>query len=157
MTHSAKLAKQGANVAAVNQPETRAHYRVFRDISTRWMDNDVYGHVNNVVYYSWFDTAVNAHLIEQGVLDIHQGQTIGLVVETQCNYFAPLAFPQTIEAGIRVVRLGNSSVRYEVGLFAQGEPQTAARGHFVHVYVDRVSRRPTPLPQPLKNVLEKLL
>ncbi|OIN91501.1 MAG: thioesterase [Comamonadaceae bacterium CG1_02_60_18] len=144
-------------MAAVNQPETRAHYRVFRDISTRWMDNDVYGHVNNVVYYSWFDTAVNAHLIEQGVLDIHQGQTIGLVVETQCNYFAPLAFPQTIEAGIRVVRLGNSSVRYEVGLFAQGEPQTAARGHFVHVYVDRVSRRPTPLPQPLKNVLEKLL
>ena len=92
---------------------------------------------NNVVYYSWFDTAVNAYLIEQGVLDIHQGQTIGLVIETQCNYFSPLAFPQAVEAGIRVARLGNSSVRYEVGLFAQGEPLTAAKGHFIHVYVDR--------------------
>lgn len=142
---------------ASHQAESRERYRVFRNISTRWMDNDVYGHVNNVVYYSWFDTAVNAYLIEQGVLDIHQGQTIGLVVETQCSYFAPLAFPQTIEAGIRVARLGNSSVRYEVGLFAQGEPLTAAKGHFVHVYVDRLSRRPTPLPHLLKNVLEKLL
>lgn len=139
------------------QPEPRASYRVFRNISTRWMDNDVYGHVNNVVYYSWFDTAVNAYLIEQGVLDIRAGSTIGLVVETQCNYFAPLAFPQTVEAGIRVARLGNSSVRYEVGLFAQGEPLTAAKGHFVHVYVDRLSRRPSALPTPLKNVLEQLL
>jgi acyl-CoA thioester hydrolase len=106
------------------------------------MDNDAYGHVNNVIYYSWFDTAVNAHLIEQGVLDIHQGETIGLVIETQCNYFAPLAFPQTIEAGIRVAKLGSSSVRYEVGLFAQGAPLTAARGHFVHVYVDRATQPP---------------
>jgi acyl-CoA thioester hydrolase len=117
----------------------------------------VYGHVNNVVYYSWFDTAVNAHLIEQGVLDIHAGQTIGLVIETQCNYFAPLAFPQTVEAGIRVARLGGSSVRYEVGLFAQGEPLTAAAGHFIHVYVDRESRRPVPVPEPLRKVLEALL
>jgi len=157
MTHSASTPGTTSRVTAANQPEAREHYRAFRSISTRWMDNDVYGHVNNVVYYSWFDTAVNAHLIEQGVLDIHQGQTIGLVVETQCNYFAPLAFPQAIEAGIRVARLGNSSVRYEVGLFAHGEPLTAAKGHFVHVYVDRLTRRPTPLPLPLKTVLEKLL
>lgn len=137
-------------------PDHRSTYRVFRPISTRWMDNDVYGHVNNVVYYSWFDTAVNAHLIEQGALDIHHGEVIGLVVETQCNYFAPLAFPQTVEAGIRVARLGTSSVRYEVGLFAQGEALCAARGHFVHVYVNRQTRRPTPLPPHLKTTLEKL-
>jgi acyl-CoA thioester hydrolase len=137
-------------------PEPRSAYQVFRPITTRWMDNDVYGHVNNVVYYSWFDTAVNAWLIEQGVLDIHGGPTIGLVIETQCNYFAPLAFPQTIEAGIRVARLGGSSVRYEVGLFAQGEPLCAARGHFVHVYVDRETRRPVPLPAPLRTTLETL-
>ena len=144
------------NPSAKPQPEGRAAYKIFRSISTRWMDNDVYGHVNNVVYYSWFDTAVNAALIEQGLLDIHGGQTIGLVIETQCNYFAPLAFPQTIEAGIRVAKLGNSSVRYEVGLFAQGEPMTAAKGHFVHVYVDRHSRRPVPLPTALKQFLETL-
>jgi acyl-CoA thioester hydrolase len=120
------------------------------------MDNDAYGHVNNVVYYSWFDTVVNAHLIEQGVLDIHQGETIGLVIETQCNYFASLAFPQNVEAGLRVAHMGTSSVRYEVGLFAQGEPLTAAKGHFVHVYVDSNTRRPVPLPVPLKAVLEQL-
>ncbi|NBQ86916.1 MAG: acyl-CoA thioesterase [Betaproteobacteria bacterium] len=136
------------------RPQARDHYRAFRSITTRWMDNDAYGHVNNVVYYSWFDTAVNAHLIEQGVLDIHNGQTIGLVIETQCNYFAPLAFPQSIEAGIRVARIGSSSVRYEVGLFAQGEPLAAAQGHFVHVYVDRTTRRPVALPESLKTVLE---
>jgi acyl-CoA thioester hydrolase len=137
-------------------PEPRAAYRAFRPITTRWMDNDVYGHVNNVVYYSWFDTAVNAYLIEQGVLDIHAGATIGLVIETQCNYFQSLAFPQTIEAGIRVAKLGKSSVRYEVGLFAQGEPLCAAKGHFVHVYVDRETRRPVELPAALRSVLETL-
>jgi acyl-CoA thioester hydrolase len=121
------------------------------------MDNDIYGHVNNVVYYSWFDTAVNGWLIDQGVLDIHAGSVIGLVVETQCNYFAPLAFPQTIEAGLRVAQLGQSSVRYEVGLFAQGEALSAAAGHFVHVYVDRSSRRSVPLPEPLRTTLETLL
>lgn len=140
------------------QPESRSTFKVFRRLDTRWMDNDVYGHVNNVIYYSWFDTAVNAHLIEQGALDIHHGQTIGLVVETHCNYFAPLAFPQLIEAGIRVAKMGSSSVRYEIGLFAQGEDFCAARGHFVHVYVDQQSRRPvTALPLNLKQVLEKLL
>ncbi len=138
------------------RPRARSDYKVFRPIGTRWMDNDVYGHVNNVVYYSWFDTAVNAWLIEQGALDIHQGEAIGLVIETQCNYFAPLAFPQTVEAGIRVARLGNSSVRYEVGLFAQGTELAAAQGHFIHVYVDRQTRRPVPLPVKLISVLETL-
>lgn len=138
------------------RPERRSAYPAFRSITTRWMDNDVYGHVNNVVYYSWFDTAVNAWLIEQGALDIHDGDTIGLVIETQCNYFAPLAFPQTIDAGIRVAHLGTSSVRYEVGLFAQGADEAAAQGHFVHVYVDRQTRRPVPLPQQLRTVLETL-
>jgi acyl-CoA thioester hydrolase len=138
------------------EPEPRSAYKAFRSIGTRWMDNDAYGHVNNVVYYSWFDTAVNAYLIEHGVLDIHHGEAIGLVVETQCNYFSPLAFPQTVEAGLRVARLGSSSVRYEVALFAQDQDLCAARGHFVHVYVDRVSRRPVSLPQPLKQLLETL-
>jgi acyl-CoA thioester hydrolase len=138
------------------QPAPRSDYKVFRTISTRWMDNDAYGHVNNVVYYSWFDTVVNAHLIEQGALDIHHGQTIGLVIETQCNYFAPIEFPQIVEAGLRVAHMGRSSVRYEVGLFVQGEPLTAAKGHFIHVYVDRETRRPAHLPAPLKSVLEAL-
>ena len=138
-------------------PQSRSSYNAFRRIDTRWMDNDVYGHVNNVVYYSWFDTAVNAHLIEHGALDIHHGRTIGLVIETQCNYFAPLAFPQTIEAGIRVARMGTSSVRYEVALFAAGEDLCAACGHFVHVYVERDTRRPvSALPESLKTVLETL-
>ena len=140
------------------EAQDRSTFKVFRRMDTRWMDNDVYGHVNNVVYYSWFDSAVNAHLIEQGALDIHHGETIGLVIETQCNYFAPLAFPQVIEAGIRVTRIGSSSVRYEVGLFAYGEPMCAARGHFVHVYVDKLNRRPLKsLPSSLKTVLEKLI
>ena len=140
------------------QAESRSAFQVFRRIDTRWMDNDLYGHVNNVVYYSWFDTAVNAHLIEHGALDIHHGDTIGLVIETQCNYFAPLAFPQVIEAGIRVAKMGSSSVRYEIGLFAQGEDLCAARGHFVHVYVDKENRRPVKaLPLKLKTVLETLL
>jgi acyl-CoA thioester hydrolase len=134
----------------------RSSFPHFLAIPTRWMDNDVYGHVNNVVYYSWFDTAVNGYLIERGVLDIHAGETIGLVVETQCNYFSPLAFPQQVEAGLRVARLGGSSVRYEVGLFAAGEPMTAAKGHFVHVYVDRASRRPVQVPPALRAVLEEM-
>ncbi|MDB5947818.1 MAG: thioesterase superfamily [Ramlibacter sp.] len=144
------------DTAAKPQPESRSAYRAFRTISTRWMDNDAYGHVNNVVYYSWFDTAVNAHLIEHGALDVQHGATIGLVIETQCNYFAPVGFPQTVEAGLRVARIGRSSVRYEVGVFVQGEPMTAAKGHFVHVYVDRATRRPAELPSQLKSVLEGL-
>lgn len=145
-------------VTPSNRPsaEHRSAYRTFRTIGTRWADNDIYGHVNNVVYYSWFDTAVNAHLIAEGALDIHHGTTIGLVVETQCHYFAPLAFPQNVEAGLRVGRIGSSSVRYEIGLFAEGEAQTAACGHFVHVYVDRLTRRPVALPPALRTVLEAL-
>jgi acyl-CoA thioester hydrolase len=147
-----------APVASPDRPQARPrdHYRVFRSIGTRWMDNDVYGHVNNVVYYSWFDTAVNAWLIEEGALDIHGGSVIGLVIETQCNYFAPLAFPQPVEAGLRVAQLGRSSVRYEVGLFAAGEAQAAACGHFVHVYVDRATRRPVDLPGGLRRTLQTI-
>jgi len=125
------------------------------------MDNDVYGHVNNAVYYSWFDTAVNGYLIESGAIDIHAGAVIGLVIETQCNYFSPLAFPDPVLAGIRVAHVGSSSVRYEVGLFSgrTGDPageMTAAKGHFIHVYVDKQTRRPAPLPPQLLTVLETL-
>ena len=135
------------------QPRPRSAYRAFRSIPTRWADNDVYGHVNNVVYYAWFDTVVNAHLIESGLLDIERSAVIGLVVETRCHYFAPLSFPQTVEAGLRVAHLGRSSVRYEIGLFALGEPLTAAHGQLIHVYVDRATRQPVALPPPLRELL----
>ncbi|EMD82266.1 acyl-CoA thioesterase [Pacificimonas flava] len=135
----------------------RGAYPVFRPIVTRWSDNDVYGHVNNVVYYSWFDTAVNAHLIEAGLLDIETGETIGLVVETGCRYAASLAFPQRIEAGVAVSRIGNSSVRYQVGIFAEQSDEPAAEGFFVHVYVDRETRRPRPLGPDWRAALQALL
>ncbi|WP_250534333.1 thioesterase family protein [Caballeronia sp. AZ10_KS36] len=138
-------------------PTTRADYPHFLAISTRWSDNDVYGHVNNVVYYSYFDTVVNEYLLRHGVLDFTEGETIGLVVETHCNYFASVAFPERIDAGLRVERLGTSSVRYEVGIFAEGSDEAAAQGHFVHVYVDRVTRRPVPLPAPLVDALKPLV
>jgi acyl-CoA thioester hydrolase len=138
------------------QPDQRDQYFHLSSISTRWMDNDVYGHVNNVQYYSFFDTVVNRYLIDAGALDIHHGEVIGLVVETHCNYFAPLAFPQDVEAGLRVAQVGRSSVRYEVGLFAPGQPLAAAAGHFVHVYVDRDNRRPVPLPGALLAALAPL-
>lgn len=139
-----------------SEPESRLAYRQFVRLTTRWMDNDIYGHLNNVVYYSLFDTAVNQTLIAAGVLDIHQGQVIGLVVETHCSYFAALAFPQGVEAGLRVAQLGQSSVRYEIGLFGEGQALCAAQGHLVHVYVDKQSRRPVPLPDPLRNFLQGL-
>lgn len=138
------------------EPDTRDHYAHCSPISTRWGDNDVYGHVNNVQYYSFFDTVVNRYLIAAGALDIHAGAVIGLVVETHCNYFAPLAFPQDVEAGLRVAQVGRSSVRYEVGLFAPGQVLAAATGHFVHVYVDRQTRRPVPLPDALLAALAPL-
>ena len=138
-------------------PQPRDAYRHFSSISTRWMDNDAYGHINNVVYYSYFDTVVNRYLIEAGVLDVAQGAVIGLVVETHCNYFAPLSFPQVVDAGLRVAQIGASSVRYEIGLFGGGAPLSAACGHFVHVYVDRATRRPAPLPAPLIDTLRGLL
>ena len=139
------------------QAEPRNAYKVFRPMGTRWMDNDVYGHVNNVVYYSWFDTAVNGYLIESGALDMHAGKVVGLVVETHCNYFSPLAFPEPVVAGIRVAHAGASSVRYEVALFpANDSLPCAARGHFIHVYVDRTTRKPAALPDKLISVLETL-
>jgi acyl-CoA thioester hydrolase len=137
-------------------PDRRDDYRHFHRITTRWMDNDAYGHVNNVVYYSWFDTVVNEYLIAQGVLDVTGGAVIGLVVETQCRYFSELAFPQPVDLGLRIGRLGTSSVRYEIGVFADGEPAASAQGHFVHVYVDRATRRPTALPAPLRAALERI-
>ena len=145
------------NLSTRPQAEHRIAYKVFRDIATRWSDNDAYGHVNNVVYYSWFDTAVNGLLIERGALDLQAGRVIGLVVETHCNYFSPLAFPEPVVAGIRVAHVGTSSVRYEIGLFPGDDSQPcAAQGHFVHVYVDRATRRPAPLPPELMLVLETL-
>ncbi|MGQ7819235.1 acyl-CoA thioesterase [Metapseudomonas furukawaii] len=136
--------------------ETRDGYRYFRDITTRWMDNDVYAHVNNVVYYSWFDTLVNAWLLEQKLLDFTQSATLGLVVETGCSYFSSIAFPDIVRAGLRVSRLGTSSVRYEVGLFANDNDIASAQGHLVHVYVDRLTRRPVPLPDELRRGLESI-
>lgn len=137
-------------------PRPRSAYQAWRTIPTRWADNDVYGHVNNVTYYAWFDTAVNTELVERGLLNIEQSDMIGLVVETGCKYFASLTFPQIIEAGVRVAKLGTSSVRYEVGIFAEGSDTAAAEGHFVHVYVDRETRRPVPLPANWRAVLESL-
>jgi acyl-CoA thioester hydrolase len=139
------------------QPQARSAFALFRTLTTRWADNDVYGHINNVVYYSYFDSAVNGYLIEAGALDIHEGGTIGLVVQTHCDYFTPLAFPQAIEAGLRVSHRGGSSVRYEIGLFAQGAELCAAAGHFVHVYVDRQTRRPVALSTALKTALLPLM
>lgn len=138
-------------------PHVRDRYRHFLAVPTRWMDNDVYGHVNNVVYYSYFDTIVNAYLIGQDVLDIAAGPVIGLVVETGCRYFKPLSFPEVVTAGLAVSSLGRSSVRYEVALFAGDDATAAAQGHFVHVYVDRASRRPVVLPDPLRAALTPLV
>ncbi len=132
---------------------TRADFRVFRAIPTRWHDNDVFGHVNNVVYYGWFDTAVNAWLIENGFLDLAGSEIVGLVVETGCTYFESVAFPETVEAGIAVERLGNSSVTYRIGIFRQGGEQVAAQGRFTHVYVQRASQKPLPIPAPLRAAL----
>ena len=143
-------------MTAKPQPDTRTQYAHCSSITTRWGDNDIYGHVNNVQYYSFFDTVVNRYLIGAGALDIHGGEVIGLVVETHCNYFAPLAFPQDVDAGLRVAQVGRSSVRYEVALFAPGQPVAAAMGHFVHVYVDRATRRPVPLPDVLLAALAPL-
>ncbi|PHP68798.1 thioesterase [Zhengella mangrovi] len=138
-------------------PASRDAYLVFRSITTRWSDNDVYGHMNNVVHYSLFDTAVNAWLIEAGVLDIHGGEQVGLVVETGCRYFAEMAFPDVVTAGIRVAKLGTSAVTYEIGLFRNDDATAAAEGRFVHVYVDKASRKPMPLNAPLRALLETAL
>lgn len=148
---------EATRMKAKPAPYPRSAFRFFRSIPTRWADNDMYGHVNNVVYYGWFDTAVNALLIERGALDIQRGDIIGFVVETGCNYFAPLAFPQTVEAGVRVAHVGRSSVRYEIALFAEGAETAAAQGHFVHVYVERATQRPVKLSPALQAVVGELL
>jgi acyl-CoA thioester hydrolase len=139
------------------EPDARDRYPHFLAIPTRWMDNDAYRHVNNVVYYSWFDTVVNGYLVAAGALDIEASPVIGLVVETHCEYFSPIAFPDVAHAGLRVARLGTSSVRYELGIFRNEEQRAAAQGHFVHVYVDRASGRPVPLPGKLRAALGPLL
>jgi acyl-CoA thioester hydrolase len=138
------------------EAKKRSDFKHFHTITTRWMDNDAYGHVNNVVYYSWFDTVVNQFLIANGVLDIEHSKVIGLVIETQCNYFASVAFPERVTAGVRVTKLGNSSVRYEVGIFREDEESASAQGHFVHVYVDRESRRPSTIPEPMRALLQTI-
>ena len=150
---------ESAAPGAKPQPQVRSGYRHFLPIATRWMDNDVYGHVNNVVYYSYFDTVVNEYLISQGVLDIVNSQVIGLVVETGCSYFASIAFPERIDAGLRVTKIGHSSVRYEVALFRQNSENgdtAMAQGHFVHVYVDRTSMKPQALAEDLKASLLRI-
>ena len=139
------------------EAKKRSDFKHFHAITTRWMDNDAYGHVNNVVYYSWFDTVVNQFLVVNGVLDIENSKVIGLVIETQCNYFASVAFPERVTAGLRVTKLGNSSVRYEVGIFREEEESAAAQGHFVHVYVDRESRRPSAIPEPMRALLQTIV
>src|SRR5690606_26078673 len=133
--------------------ERRSGYGHFRQVPTRWMDNDVYGHVNNVVYYSYFDTVVNLFLVHEGGLDFTAGPVIGIVAESMCRFHKALAYPEVVDAGLRVGRLGNSSVRYEIGLFRQGDDEAAADGHFVHVFVDRETRRPTPIPAAMRGAL----
>jgi acyl-CoA thioester hydrolase len=141
----------------VSGKPSRADYPHFQRITTRWKDNDVYGHVNNVEYYSYFDTVINTLLIRQGGLDIHAGEVIGVCAESHCRFTAALAFPDAVDAGLRVAHLGKSSVRYEIGLFREGADELAAEGWFVHVFVDRATRRPTPLPGPMREALEHLL
>jgi acyl-CoA thioester hydrolase len=138
------------------KPRPRAHFRHFAAIPTRWADNDVYGHVNNVVYYAFFDTAVNRFLMEHAGLDPTRSPVIGLVVETRCAFFAPIAFPETVEVGIAVAHVGRSSIRYEIGVFAEGSAESAAHGHFVHVYVDAETRRPVELPAQMRAAAERI-
>lgn len=144
-------------IVAKPTPPQRSDFPHFLAIPTRWMDNDIYGHVNNVVYLSYFDTVINHYLISLGGLDIQAGETIGLCVESHCHYDQELTFPEVIDAGLRVTHLGNSSVRYEIGLFRSGSDQPAAHGWFVHVFVDRATRRSAPLPAKIRSALNKLL
>lgn len=142
---------------ARREPSQRGSYAVFRTLQTRWSDNDLYGHMNNVVHYSLFDTAVNGYMLERKVFDPHRDQQVFLVVETGCRYFAEMAFPDVITAGIRVAHLGTSSVRYEIGLFANAAETAAAEGHFVHVNIDRVTRRPVPIGAAARAVLDSMI
>jgi acyl-CoA thioester hydrolase len=138
-------------------PPVRDDFVAFEEVHSRWMDNDVYGHINNVTYYSFFDTAVNRYLIERNVLDIAKSETIGLVIETQCQYFSSIVYPDMIHVGLKVAHLGNSSVKYEVAIFRNAEDVAAAMGHFVHVYVDRKTNKPTPIPKNVRDILQQLV
>lgn len=140
-----------------DQPTDRDDYKKFYPITTRWMDNDLYGHVNNVTYYSYFDSAVNRYLIEDGGLDIHDAPVVGYVVRSSCQYLAPIAYPDAIEAGLRVDKLGNSSVTYGVGIFKQGDAKACAFGDFTHVFVDRAANKSVPIPAQIRRALEMLL
>jgi len=137
--------------------DQRASYRYFTDITTRWMDNDIYGHVNNVVYYSYFDSVANKYLIEEGGLDIKNSQVVGFVVASNCQYKSPIAYPQVIEAGLRVNRLGNSSVEYGIGIFQQDSSVASAMGTFTHVFVDRSTDKPVAIPASIRSALEAVL
>lgn len=139
------------------KPIARSDYKVFYPITTRWMDNDLYGHVNNVTYYSYFDSAVNQYLIEEGGLDIHNAPIVGYVVNSGCSYRSSIAYPDRIEAGLRVIKLGNSSVTYGVGIFKEGEAEASAFGEFIHVFVNRAENKSVPIPENIRNALEKLL
>lgn len=141
----------------MSRTETRNDYKYFMTIPTRWMDNDIYGHVNNVVYYSYVDTVSNAYLIEEGGLDIHGDSVIGIAVESHCNYYTPLAFPESIDAGLRVGHLGRTSARYEIGLFSQSSDTACAAAHFVHVFVDRDTNKPVPIPEKIRTCLARIL
>ncbi len=141
----------------MSEPESLQRYRYFLPITTRWMDNDVYGHINNVTYYSYFDTVANHYLIHEGGLDIHTSSVIGLVVESKCAYRAPLAYPDRLQAGLRVDKLGTRSVTYGIAVFKEGEAQAAAHGHFVHVFVDRDSRKAVAIPERLREALQRLV
>jgi acyl-CoA thioester hydrolase len=145
-----------ARNAARMQPDTRECYAHFVELTTRWLDNDVYRHVNNVVYYSFFDTAVNQYMLEAGVLDFESSVTVSLVVETGCTFFAPIRFPDRVHCGLRVAHLGTSSVRYEIGVFSNDEPLAAARGHFVHVCCERATQAPVAMPAALRVALARL-
>ena len=136
---------------------SRSNFKVWAAFSTRWADNDVYGHVNNTVFYAWFDSAVNGWLVEQGLLDIAAGDPIALVVETRCSYFAPIAFPGNVDVGLAVAQLGRSSVRYSIGVFASNDDLAAAQGEFVHVLVDRTNRRPVAMPDDWRRKLEAIV
>ena len=139
------------------QTPQRSDYPHFQPITTRWHDNDIYGHVNNVTYYSFFDSAVNSYLIERGGLDIHDGEVVGFAVSSSCDYFASIAYPDLIEVGVRVGKLGNSSVQYELAVFKAGEVEACAAGRFVHVFVDRASNRPVAIPDRLRDALSLLI
>src|SRR3954447_5932751 len=137
-------------------PSTRAQFRWFNAITTRWMDNDAYGHVNNVVYYSWVDTAVNRWLLDHGLLDLAGSTVVGIVAETACRYISQVTYPDAVAVGIRIAKLGRSSVRYEVGIFREDEDAASAEGHFVHVYVHRATMRPVPIPDSVRAEMEKI-